>query len=312
MRPNVIPVRGPNTNVWLTICVLNLTRAPARVGNRMSRILRAFQVFRNVYAKLIASAAIGVLLVAGMIMNEQWSGDSIERSNASSRNQNAVVKAVMLAQQEYLRGQIERRNVVMAKSLPEAEKALADLKTAGAQAIVHAKTAMERAVDEENRPRLEKLTARLGDFLKLSLDMSGTRLDIFKMYRRHGDTLAAWNKGFAAVTKLPTYKESEELQTRMREALSAMMDPSIAYWRYSALQEPVILGRMYQSSDKVYIELQRARGATNDEPTLAAIDGVLSSTTAMNDVIDDTKKSFDTYLKLDREKNTPLRAELED
>src|SRR5712691_2725130 len=117
------------------------------------------RIFQNLYAKLIASAAIGVLLVGGMVMNEQWSSASISRSNASSRNQNAVVKEVMLAQPSYLRGQIQRRNVVMAKSLAESEKALAELKTAGADALAHAKIASEQAVDPENRAWLEQFTA---------------------------------------------------------------------------------------------------------------------------------------------------------
>src|ERR1700746_4080091 len=92
---------------------------------RMSRI---FRVFQNLYVKLIASAAVGVLLVAGMIANEQISNGSIARSNASSRNQNSVVDEVLLAQQAYLRGQIQRRNITLAHNLPEAQKAFEDMK----------------------------------------------------------------------------------------------------------------------------------------------------------------------------------------
>jgi len=33
-------------------------------------MFRIFRIFQNLYARLIASAAIGVLLVGGMIMNE--------------------------------------------------------------------------------------------------------------------------------------------------------------------------------------------------------------------------------------------------
>jgi len=270
-----------------------------------------FRIFRNLYARLIASAAIGVLLVAGMILNEQRNTADIERSNASSRDQNSVVKEVMLAQQNYLRGQIQRRNVVMARTLTESEKALGDLKTAGSQAMAHAKAAAEQAVDPENRARLEQFAARMGDFLSVSLEMASTRFDIFKMHQRQSETVAAWNKAMTAAIALPTIKESLDMQARMHEASSAMMETSIAYWRYSALQEPVILGRMYQAADKVYIELQRARSASKDPSANAAIDGLLAQTTTMNEVIDGTKQAFDTYLKLDRERNTPLRAELE-
>jgi methyl-accepting chemotaxis protein len=270
-----------------------------------------FRIFRNLYARLIAAAAIGVLLVAGMILNEQRNTAAIERSNASSRDQNKVVKEVMLAQQNYLRGQIQRRNVVMARTLTESQKALADLKTAGNQAVERAKAAAEQAVDPENRERLEQFAARIGDFLSVSLDMASTRFDIFKLHQRESDTVAAWNKAMTAAMALPAIKDSPDIEARMHDASSAMMETSIAFWRYSALQEPVILGRMYQAADKVYIELQRARSASIDPPANKAIDGLLAQTTALNEVIDGTKLAFDTYLKLDRERNLPLRAELE-
>src|SRR5690348_12272250 len=87
--------------------VLNMSPG-LRTGRRtgwvtpMFRFLRVFQnlfrVFQNLYVKLIAAAAIGVLLVAGMMLNEQLSSASVARSNEQSRNQNLVVKEVMLAQ----------------------------------------------------------------------------------------------------------------------------------------------------------------------------------------------------------------------
>ena len=98
----------------------------------------------------------------------------------------------------------------------------------------------------------------------------------------------------------------------MRDAATAMLDANVAYWRYATLQEPVVLGKMYQAADKVYIELQRARSETKDPKAHAAIDGLLDLVQKMNDVIDATKEAFDKYLKLDRERNVPLRAQLED
>src|SRR5690348_3473208 len=126
-------------------------------------MFRIFRFFQNLYVKLIASATIGVLLVAGMMLNEQLSSRSVARSNESSRSQNAVVKEVLLAEQSYLRGQIQRRNVVLAHHLEESKKAFDDMKKAGAEALAHAKAAAERAVDQENRTRLEQFSARLGD-----------------------------------------------------------------------------------------------------------------------------------------------------
>jgi hypothetical protein len=279
----------------------------------MYRIFKGVRnLFQNLYAKLIASAAIGVLLVGGMILNEQWSNRSIARSNQSSRNQNAVVKEVLLAQQSYLRGQIQRRDLVLAHNLTESKKAFDAMKTAGADALSHAKAAAGYATDPENRARFDQFTARLGEFMTISLDMANSQFEIVKLQEKQIDTLAKWNKAVETAMKLPALKDDEKVAQRMRDSIAAMADVSIDYWRYATLEEPVVLGKMYQAADKVYIELQRGQADNKDQDVHAAIDGLLAIVGEMNDIIDGTKQAYDTYLKLDREKNTPLRAQLED
>ena len=278
----------------------------------MHRFFRIFNVFKNLYAKLIASAAIGVLLVAGLILNAQWSNDSISRADASSRNQNAVVKQVLLAQQAYLRGQILRRNIVLAHNLSESQKAFEDMKAAGAEALEHAKAAADNASDPDNRARLQQFSAKLGEFMSISLDMAKSHFDIVKLQGQQSDLIIKWNQAMQAALGLAGIKGGSA-EPRMRDAATAMLDTNVAYWRYATLQEPVVLGKMYQAADKVYIELQRARSEVKDDKAAqAAVDGLLDVVQQLNDVIDGTKAAFDNYLKLDRERNAPLRAELED
>jgi methyl-accepting chemotaxis protein len=275
-------------------------------------MLRIVRVFSNLYAKLITSAAIGILLVGGMILNGQWSNRSVRSSNVSSQQQNTVVREVMLAQQDYLRGQIQRRNVVLAHNLTEAQKSFASLKEASSGALAHAKAAAEQAVDPENRTRLEQFAGRLSEFTTVSVDMANSHFEIMKLQQRQIEAIAKWNKAVDAALGLSTIKEHEAAGARVREAATSMLDTNIAYWRYATLEEPVVLGKMYQAADKVYIELQRARSAVTEQDAIAAIDGLLALTTEMNDIIDATKQNYDVYLKLDRERNTPLRAQLED
>ena len=275
----------------------------------MSRI---FRLFTNLYAKLTASAAVGVLLVGGMILNAQWSNGTIAVSDAESRNQNAVVKEVLLAEQNYLRGQIQRRNVVLAHNLTDAQQAFNGMKQSADQALAHAKAAAGHAVDPENRARLDQFTAKLGDFLSISTEMADSHFAIMKLQHRQVEAMIKWNKAVDATLALPGFRDIDVANSRTREAAAAMQDANVAYWRYVALEEPVVLGKMYQAADKVYIELQRARSAVTDQKLIAGVDDLLAMTTDMNDIIDSTKQSYDTYLKLDRERNTPLRAQLDD
>ena len=278
----------------------------------MSRFFGIFRIFSNLYAKLIVSAAIGVVLVAGMIFNEQSSNSSIARSNESSRNQNGVVSEVQLAQQDYLRGQIQRRNLMMVHTLTDSQKAFDAMKTAGASAVQHAKTAAEHAANPDNRALLEQFGAKLVEFMTISTDMANTHFDTMKLHQRQIEAIIKWNKAVDTTLAALKASDDEKATPHVRDAAASMQDTNVAYWRYATLQEPVVLGKMYQAADKVYMELQRARSATTDEKAIAAVDGLLNLTTEMNDIIDATKQASDTYLKIDREKNTPLRAQLED
>jgi methyl-accepting chemotaxis protein len=246
-----------------------------------------------------------------MILNAQWSNGSIARSHASSQDQNAILREVLLAQGAYLRGQIQRRNVVLAHNLADSQKAFEALKAAGADALAHAKAAADQAADPENRARLEQLGVRLGEFLSVSTAMAASHFDIVKLQQRQIQAVLKWNKAVDDAMKSEALKENAEAMIRLRATATAMQDAGIAYWRYATLQEPVVLGKMYQAADNAYIDLQRARSATTDPKLIAAIDGLLAMTTDMNEIIDGTKQAFDTYLKLDRERNTPLRAQLE-
>src|SRR6185503_25235 len=113
-------------------------------------------------------------------------------------NQNGVVKEVMLAQQAYLAGQIQRRNVVLAHNLSDAQKAFEAMKRAGAEALTHAKAAAEHAVDPDNRARLEQFSAKLGDFMSISLDMANAHFDMVKGQGTETDLMAKWKQGMQA------------------------------------------------------------------------------------------------------------------
>src|SRR6202035_2838151 len=141
--------------------------------------------------------------------------------------------------------------------------------------------------------------------------MAKTHFDMVKLQERQSDLIVKWNQAMQAALALPEIKGNAH-EPRMRDAATAMLDANVAYWRYATLQEPVVLGKMYQAADKVYIELQRARADTKEPKAIAAIDGLLDLVQKMNDVIDATKEAYDTYLKLERERNVPLRAQLED
>ena len=79
--------------------------------------------------KLAISAGLGIVLVAGMILNQQLSGSSVEQSIAKATAQQSVVQAASDVLVDVQRSQLAVRDIRLAKSPEDARKILTAMRT---------------------------------------------------------------------------------------------------------------------------------------------------------------------------------------
>jgi methyl-accepting chemotaxis protein len=137
----------------------------------------------SIRTKLVLSAALGVLLVAGMLA-EQHIG---ERSAAHLR---AVAESNQLTAVEALRAakdlgnmRIALREMRLAIAPSEVDRALERLRAAAAAAQLHIETAIALTDEPDDRDRLEKLGALAKDYIGVSTAFAAVAKD-------YGDTAA--------------------------------------------------------------------------------------------------------------------------
>jgi methyl-accepting chemotaxis protein len=136
----------------------------------------------SIRTKLAVWAGIAVLLVAGMLANQQI-GDNraaLQRANADSK-QSAAVEALRAA--DDLRSmQIESREIRLAIAPSEVDRALNRLNAAETSAAGHIEIALEITDDPADKERLEKLARLVKSYVAVAGELAAAARD-------YGDTV---------------------------------------------------------------------------------------------------------------------------
>jgi methyl-accepting chemotaxis protein len=136
----------------------------------------------SIRTKLAVWAGVAVLLVAGMLANQQI-GDNraaLQRANADSK-QSAAVEALRAA--DDLRSmQIESREIRLAIAPSEVDRALNRLNAAETSAAGHIEIALEITDDPADKERLEKLARLVKSYVAVAGELAAAARD-------YGDTV---------------------------------------------------------------------------------------------------------------------------
>src|SRR6516165_3474746 len=112
--------------------------------------------------KLAVTVGIGVVLVAGMIVNQQLSNTSVARQAELARDEQFVIADLLSASVALQRMQVGAREIRLAISEREADLALAGLRESMGNAVSYIQAAIQLCA--ENCDRLESLVKLAKDY----------------------------------------------------------------------------------------------------------------------------------------------------
>ena len=125
--------------------------------------------------KLAIAVGVGVALVAGMVVNQQLGNSSVARQAERGRGEQAAATDLLHAGVVLQRMQIGTREIRLAISENEANKALAVLQSNMNDAVRFLHSALKTGVDPENRARLERILALATDYAAAAADMTAAK-----------------------------------------------------------------------------------------------------------------------------------------
>jgi methyl-accepting chemotaxis protein len=115
--------------------------------------------------KLATTALFGVLLVVGMIVNQELGNDSVRRLDEVAGSEQLTATDILHAGIDLQRMQAQTREMRLAISTREVDEALARLRTSADMATKYLTAAEQRTAQADNRERLRKLVALANDYM---------------------------------------------------------------------------------------------------------------------------------------------------
>jgi methyl-accepting chemotaxis protein len=133
--------------------------------------------------KLAITVGIGVVLVAGMIVNQQLSNASVAQQAELARNEQFVAADLLRAGVALQRMQIGTREIRLAISEREADQALAGLRESMGNAVSFLQAAVQFCEHAENCERFEKLVKLAKDYAAIAAEMTALKRDYAEIAR---------------------------------------------------------------------------------------------------------------------------------
>jgi signal transduction histidine kinase/DNA-binding response OmpR family regulator len=127
--------------------------------------------------KLAITVGIGVVLVAGMIVNQQLSNTSVARQTELARDEQFVITDLLSASVALQRMQVGTREIRLAISEREADLALAGLRESMGNAVSYIQAAIQSCGNAEHCERLESLVKLAKDYAAAAAEMTALKKD---------------------------------------------------------------------------------------------------------------------------------------
>jgi Methyl-accepting chemotaxis protein (MCP) signalling domain len=272
-------------------------------------MLRNFRIGTS----FIVSGAMGVLLVAGMVANEQFSNRGITNLNAALANQHDIQMGIMRATVDLRRAQMANKDIRLATTREQLNQAIEALQASGTDASGNLQTAIQKAVIPENRERMNKVIALFHDYLGAVNEVAAKQGEILNLWEKRKQAGNAWVKSLDAAAALPALQAAQsraEIESSLRQADLAFFDARNAAWRYAVTGEPELIERMAAAADKAIGFLKSARAASTDKAIAGAIDDLSSALLAFRSVVDTTTKTIEVQRNVLRERTLPVANEI--
>jgi signal transduction histidine kinase/CheY-like chemotaxis protein len=171
--------------------------------------------------KLAITVGIGVVLVAGMIVNQQLSNTSVARQTELARDEQFVIADLLSASVALQRMQVGTREIRLAISESEADQALAGLRESMGKAVSYLQAAIQLCGNAENCERLENLVKLAKDYAAAAAEMTALKKDYGEIAKPLEQINKIWTQINVLIEKVTS--DAKELASQYMIAATARM-----------------------------------------------------------------------------------------
>jgi methyl-accepting chemotaxis protein len=283
--------------------------------------------------KLGLAGALGVLLAAGMIVNQTMSSSAVtsadgradsaqqvvektmSSSAVTSANERAqrtqqVLEKTLSAALNMRQTQLGARAARLARSPTEVDKAVEEVRTFSEAQVRDIDAALANAKFAESIERLNKLKSVMATYFPAALEIASTQKQLLALTAKRTAISAEWSKVLEAELAADARLSNREAVERVLFLADAKLNLMRALaWRFAATGENDVLKTIKDVAPVLKTTLEQARELSEDKDFQATVDKlnrIAAEFVAMNDEVVRLDIAKNQIVK---ERTTPLLAQ---
>jgi methyl-accepting chemotaxis protein len=203
----------------------------------------------SVSTKLAIASGISLLLVVGMLANEQISNRATEAAYGEALREQQVVKLTAAGTAAIRNGLLALGNLRTARSRDQVEGALSGLQTATKDGHERMDAARRLSVDAANQARMDEAASLFDQFAAAAAPFAAARIEVIEAEALQNSLGVRWGGAWENLESTLVLSKSgnrSEIDSSLREGARQFMDARNAYWRFMSTEEPQALQHMKQ------------------------------------------------------------------
>jgi len=273
-----------------------------------------FNLKLHIGMKLGIASAAGMLLVAGMVINQQISSSTIDTA-ASSAVRQVTIDATAAEAKAALRGmQIGTRDIRLATTPEQLSKAVEYLNDRHTSVVRFIDQALALVTRPDNRERLTKIKSLAQDYFSAATELAKAAKASFDSQAVRNNDSAEWTKSFNAILGSPVFTalpNRRDVEAGLREADTNLIRSRSASWRFFATSEVEMKAATARNIDQAMTKLRETRALISEPSLLPTFDSLAKDLTEFKAAIDQGIALEEQKAKIVSERTQPAAAAVE-
>ncbi|MCC7346848.1 MAG: HAMP domain-containing protein, partial [Variibacter sp.] len=225
--------------------------------------------------KLAITSGLGVLLVAGMLVNQQMTDSSVAALNKVADSQGELLADTLKIESAVAHMQLGVRDIRLARTQDAANRGLETMRVYVKRAVTDIEAALKLVRLPENRERLEKIRTLLTSFGANGEELGKFQRQYIEDVAKRGAIAPVWAKEYETLLAMPALaalSNRREVEAEIRDANAAFHAVRASAWRleFSASKEQK--DALDREFSKLFQMLKHARDAAGDKTVAGAIE----------------------------------------
>ncbi len=253
----------------------------------------------------------GVVLVAGMIINEQISSKTVERLTAAADQQQAIAIQTANTELTLQRAQVAGRDLLMSRTSDQVEVILASLQLIAGDGDAQLERLETQSANPDNRDRFRQARAQFKTYVATLGEIGRKQIEILTFFKARDEVTSKWTRSVATVVNSGAFgmlENNKEVEGFVNEAASAFKDARTAAWSYFVLRERAQTRLIEIAADQVVLHLNYARLTAADPKVKEGINTLLAIVPEFIGVLKETIDAINAQGTLQNEQAAPAET----